>query len=188
MWSGLSPAGLRGDAFELGAKGSMPVSRVALIAALLVSSSLASCQAPAADVRQDESDVREVFERYLKSINAADLALASDTWMQSPHIVAVTPFGRFQGWDRVRDEVYIKFLQQSLTERDLQPSDVSIHVIGDSAWLAFDWAFAGKLASGQAMTSKGWESHVYQRTDRGWRIAHMHYSVPPPLPVPPPTP
>jgi ketosteroid isomerase-like protein len=108
--------------------------------------------------------------------------------MQSPDIVAVTPFGRFQGWDRVRDEVYVKFLQQSLTERDLQPSDVSIHVIGDSAWLAFDWAFAGKLANGQAMTSKGWESHVYQRTDQGWRIAHLHYSVPPPLPPSPPTP
>jgi uncharacterized protein (TIGR02246 family) len=166
----------------------MHMSRVALIVALLVSSSAASCQAPAADARQDENAVREVFERYIKSVNAADLALASDIWMQSPDIVAVTPFGRFQGWDRVRDEVYIKFLQQSLTERDLQPSDVSIHVIGDSAWLAFDWAFAGKLASGQAMTSKGWESHVYQRTDRGWRIAHMHYSVPPPLPVPPPTP
>jgi ketosteroid isomerase-like protein len=166
----------------------MNMSRVALVAALLLSSSCAACQAPAADVRQDEGAVRDVFERYIKSVNTADLALASDTWLQSPEIVAVTPFGRFQGWDRVREEVYVKFLQQSLAERDLQPSDVSIHVIGDSAWLAFDWAFKGKLATGQSMESKGWESHVYQRTDQGWRIAHLHYSVPPPLPAAPPTP
>jgi len=76
--------------------------------------------------------VREVFERYLKSVNAADLPLASEVWLQSADVVAVTPFGRFQGWDQVRDEVYIKFLQQSLTERDLQPSNVSIHTMGDS--------------------------------------------------------
>jgi hypothetical protein len=31
--------------------------------------------------------------------------------------VAITPFGRFQGWDRVREEIYIKFLQQALSER-----------------------------------------------------------------------
>lgn len=166
----------------------MNMPRVALVAALFLSSSFAACQAPAADVRQDERAVREVFERYIKSVNAADLALASDTWLQSPEIVAVTPFGRFQGWDRVREEVYVKFLQQSLAERDLQPSNVSIQMTGDSAWLAFDWTFKGKLATGQSMESKGWESHVYQRTDQGWRIAHLHYSVPPPLPPAPPTP
>ena len=128
---------------------------------------LAGCQAPASNVQQDESAVRQVFENYLKSVNAADLALGSEIWMQSPDAVAVTPFGRFQGWDQIRDEVYVKFLQQSLTERDLQPSNVSIHTMGDSAWLAFDWAFKGKMATGQPIESKGWESHVYQRTDRG---------------------
>jgi len=143
---------------------------------------LAGCQAPASNVQQDESAVRQVFENYLKSVNAADLALGSEIWMQSPDAVAVTPFGRFQGWDQIRDEVYVKFLQQSLTERDLQPSNVSIHTMGDSAWLAFDWAFKGKMATGQPIESKGWESHVYQRTDRGWKIVHLHYSVPPPPP------
>ena len=158
------------------------MTRVALAAVLVLSIAVSACQTPAADVQQDESAVREVFERYLKSVNAADLPLASEVWLQSADVVAVTPFGRFQGWDHVRDEVYIKFLQQSLTERDLQPSNVSIHTMGDSAWLAFDWVFKGKMATGQPIESKGWESHVYQRTDRGWKIVHLHYSVPPPPP------
>jgi hypothetical protein len=59
-----------------------------------------------------------VFETYIKSVNAADLTLASNVWRQSPDIVAVTPFGRFQGWDRVREEIYVKFLQQTFSERD----------------------------------------------------------------------
>ena len=164
------------------------MARVALATALVLSMALSACQTPAADVQQDESAVREVFERYLKSVNAADLPLASEIWLQSADVVAVTPFGRFQGWDQVRDEVYIKFLQQSLTARDLQPSNVSIHTMGDSAWLAFDWAFKGTMATGQPIESKGWESHVYQRTDRGWKIAHLHYSVPPPPPPVSPAP
>jgi len=163
--------------------GGMSIARVAL--ALLVSTSLAGCQAPSANVQQDESAVRQVFENYLKSVNAADLSLGSDIWMQGPDIVAVTPFGRFQGWDQVREEVYVKFLQQSLTGRDLRPGNVSIHTLGDSAWLEFDWAFKGKMATGESVESKGWESHVYQRTDKGWKIVHLHYSVPPP---PPPAP
>ena len=162
--------------------GATNMARVTLAAVLVLSISLSACQAPVADVQQDETAVREVFDRYIKSVNAADLPLGSDVWLQSADVVAVTPFGRFQGWDQVRDEVYIKFLQQSLTERDLQPSNVSIHTMGDSAWLAFDWAFKGKMATGQSFESKGWESHVYQRTDRGWKIVHLHYSVPPPPP------
>ena len=114
--------------------------------------------------------------------------LAENIWLQSPDLVVIAPFGRFQGWASVREEIYVKFLKQAFSERDLRPSNVSIQVMGDSAWLAFDWAFTAKLANGQPMASKGWESHVYRKTDQGWRIAHLHYSVPPPLPPSAPAP
>ena len=45
--------------------------------------------------------------------------------------------------------------------------------MGNSAWAVFDWDFTAKLANGQPFTSKGWESHVYEKTDRGWRISHL---------------
>ena len=166
----------------------MKMTRVALSVALAVSSLLAACQAPAADVTQDESAIRQVFDNYIKSVNAADVALSSEVWLQSPDLVVITPLGRFQGWERVRDEVYVKFLQQMFSARDLRPSNVSMHVMGNSAWLAFDWEFSAKFANGQPMESKGWESHLYQKTDQGWRIAHLHYSVPPPPPPSPSTP
>jgi ketosteroid isomerase-like protein len=158
----------------------MNMTRVALSVVLMVASCLAACQSSPADVQRDESAVREVFESYIKSVNTADVTLASAIWQQSEKLVAITPFGRFQGWDRVRDEIYIKFLQQSFSARDLRPSSVSIDVLGDSAWLAYDWTFTGKLANGQPIASKGWESQMYQKTDQGWKIVHLHYSVPPP--------
>ena len=94
----------------------------------------------------------------------------------------MTPFGRFQGWESVRENVYVNFLQKAFSERNLQPANVAIRVAGDTAWAVFDWTFTGKLADGQTITSQGWESHVYQRTRIGWVIVALHYSVPPPPP------
>jgi hypothetical protein len=64
--------------------------------------------------------------------------LAETIWLQSPDLVVIAPFGRFQGWEQVRDEVYVKFLKRAFSERDLRPSNVSMQVMGDSAWLAFE--------------------------------------------------
>src|SRR5438067_4014086 len=78
------------------------------------------------------------------------------------------------------DQERKQILQKAFLERNLQPSNLQIHVNGDSAWAVFNWTFAGKLANGQPFTSKGWESHVYQKTGAGWRIEHLHYSEQPP--------
>jgi ketosteroid isomerase-like protein len=160
----------------------MTTTQTALCVVLMTSSSLAACQAPAVGVAQDETAVRQQLEIYVKSVNAADETLASEIYAQSPDLVVVTPMGRFHGWENVRDQLYVKFLQGMFMKRDLRPSNVSVQVRGDSAWLAYDWEFAGTLADGQPTASKGWETQVYQRTDRGWRIVHLHYSVPPPPP------
>lgn len=122
------------------------------------------------------SQIQQLLDTYFQSVKTADVALASTIWLQSPDIVVVTPLGRFQGWDAVQRDLYVNFLQKAFLERDLRPSNVHIQVNGNSAWAVFDWSFTAKLANGQPFTSKGWESHVYQKTDGGWRIAHLHYS------------
>jgi len=130
----------------------------------------------------DAAAVRQVFDTYLQSVKAADVALAGNVWSAGADVIAVTPFGRFRGWENVRDAIYVNFLQKAFSERKLDPSDVAIHTAGDTAWLVFDWTFTAKMADGQPITSKGWESQVYRRTPAGWRIVALHYSVPPPPP------
>lgn len=151
-----------------------------VMAAVIAVASCAGC-ARTVDVEQEKTNVRRVLDKYLESVNKADLGIAGEIWSQTPDTSVVTPFGRFEGWEKVREGVYVNFLQ-TLTERRLQAENVGIHVDGDTAWAAFDWNFAGKLANGQQVTSKGWESHVYRKTPRGWAIVHLHYSVPPPPP------
>jgi len=138
-------------------------------------SGMLACQrAPAAD--QDRAAIQQLLDTYFQSVKTADVDLASQIWSHSSDVVVITPLGRFQGWDSVRKDLYVNFLKNSFLERNLQPSNVVIHTNGNSAWSAFNWDFTGKLANGQPMTSKGWESHVYQKTDDGWRIVHLHYS------------
>ena len=155
--------------------------RSAVLAA--IACSLAAVAAAQTDGSEtDRKNVRLLFERYVQSVNAADVALADQIWSPSADIVVVTPFGRFQGWDSVRESLYVNFLQNAFSERSLQPTNVAVRVAGDAAWSVFDWTFSGKTRDGQTITSKGWESHVYQRTRTGWKIVALHYSVPPPPP------
>jgi ketosteroid isomerase-like protein len=128
---------------------------------------------------QDRADVEHVFSKYLRSLEAADVALAAQVWLQTPDVLVVTPIGRFQGWDGVK-EIWAR-TQKEFPERKVQASNVSIVVAGDAAWLVYDFVFTAKLADGKPLLFKGWESHGYQRTADGWRIAHLHYSVPSPL-------
>lgn len=136
----------------------------------------------AASEQQDKQAVEQVYAKYLQSVNNADLTLAEQIWSHAADIVVVTPFGRFQGWDSVRRDIYVNFLQKGFAERKLEGSNVAIRVSGDTAWLVYDWTFAARTADGQSVSSKGWESHIYQRTRQGWRIVGLHYSVPPPAP------
>lgn len=152
---------------------------VVLLAAAGIAVSSSAC-ARAGDPEQARKDVRQVLDTYLQSVDKADVTLAGAVWLQRPDIVVVTPLGRSQGWENVRDNLYVGFLQKTFSERHLEPSDVVIEVAGDAAWAVFNWTFTAKLANGQPFSSKGWESHVYRKTDQGWRIAHLHYSGQPP--------
>ena len=123
---------------------------IRLIAVVSVTLVLPACNR-AADVDQEKKNVEQVFEKYLESVKTADLMLASQVWSQGQDISVVTPFGRFKGWESVRDGVYVNFLQKAFAERSLQPDNLAITVSGNTAWAVFDWTFTAKMADGQPM-------------------------------------
>jgi ketosteroid isomerase-like protein len=143
--------------------------------ALLLAVCVAGC-ASAADDEAIRAAVALKIAQYVQSVNDADPALAGSVWADSSDTSAVLPFGRFTGWSRIRDSLYAGFLQKTFTKRHLQQSNVVVRSTGDVAWVTFDWTFEATLASGEPMSSQGWESQVYHRQDGDWRIVHMHYS------------
>jgi ketosteroid isomerase-like protein len=162
--------------------GGMNVTSVIRAAVITASIVLPAAAAQRGGSEADTKSVQQVFDKYLESVKTADVAIASDAWSHRTDVIAVTPFGRFKGWQSVRDNIYVNFLQKAFSERKLEPSNVEIHTAGNAAWLVFDWSFSAKTAAGQPIATKGWESQVYQRTPEGWRIVALHYSVPPPVP------
>ena len=83
---------------------------------------------------------------------------------------------RLHGWRGVPQRLRQACVRVRSATRDSACAGHLIQVNGNAAWAIFEWSFTGKLANGQPFTSKGWESHVYEKTRDGWRIAHLHYS------------
>ncbi len=74
-------------------------------------------------------------------------------------------------------------MRDVFSERKLSCSDISIHIYKDAAWAEFNWVFVAKLRSdGSPVRTEGRETQVYQKTDRGWRLVHVHYSGMPAAP------
>jgi ketosteroid isomerase-like protein len=136
-------------------------------------------QARASD-RADEADVRaikDLIARYVKSIDAADTALAAKVWSDSPDVSFIHPRGHERGWKEVKENVYEKLMGHTFSERKLAVKDVEVKVYGEAAVATFYWDFTAKVrGDGSALKTQGRETQVYHKGGRGWALVHVHYS------------
>jgi ketosteroid isomerase-like protein len=93
----------------------------------------------------DTDAIRGVIEKYAKSIDGADTALASEIWSKFPDVSIIHPRGYERGWEGVKKNVYEKLMGATFSERKFTPRDVVVHVYGDAAWAEFSCDFAAKL-------------------------------------------
>lgn len=135
----------------------------------------ASSNAPASDATS-EADIRAVMDRYAKGVNEADENGLRELWAEPDKVSFVSPISRIRSWDEMHGFIQ-GFLKGSFTKRELKFSEVALHTAGDTAWAVFDWEFNATTTDGKPFQSRGWETQVYQKTDRGWRIRHIHYSA-----------
>jgi uncharacterized protein (TIGR02246 family) len=122
------------------------------------------------------AEVRAVLDKYVQAVNNADENLLQELW-ERESVSYVNPMQRLRSWGELQG-FWQGFLKNSFTQRDLTVNNVAVQASGDVAWVVFDWEFSGTQKDGKSTRSRGWETQVYQRTDRGWRIRHAHYSVP----------
>lgn len=123
------------------------------------------------------AEVKTVIETYAKSIDAADVTLASQIWLTESSVSFIHPRGHERGWEQVKTNFYQKTMGERFSERKLTIRDLVVQVSGDAAWAEFYWAFAAKMkADGSALNTRGRETQVLRKTEQGWRIVHVHYS------------
>src|SRR4030095_5276867 len=125
-----------------------------------------------------ESEIKALLEKYCQSVNAADTKLAAEVWSTGTDVSFIHPMGHEKGWDQIKTNFFENVMGKMFTKRDLKIKDANIHLLGDAAWVEFNWEFNAILANNQPMTTKGRETQVLKKTDKGWRIVHVHYSAP----------
>ena len=130
-----------------------------------------------AETSADSSAIRSLIEKYAKSIDAADTALAADVWLDSPDVSFIHPLGHEHGFEQIKQNVYQHLMGDTFSERKLSVHDVSVHVYGDAARAEFYWDFAAKFKKdGSPLTTHGRETQLYQKIKGRWRLVHGHYS------------
>lgn len=85
-----------------------------------------------------------MIAKYAASIDGADTRLGGEVWANSPDVTFIHPAGHEHGWEEVKRDVYEKLMGGLFSERTLSPSNIVVHVYGDSAWAEFDWHFVAK--------------------------------------------
>jgi len=125
----------------------------------------------------DSDAIRSLIEKYAKSIDGADTALAAEVWLNSPDVSFIHPLGHEHGFEQIKQNVYTHLMGDTFSERKLMVHDVSVHVYGDAAWAEFYWDFAAKFRKdGSPLTTHGRETQLYRKEQGGWRLVHVHYS------------
>ena len=130
-----------------------------------------------AEISSDGGLIRNLIEKYAKSIDGADTALAAEVWLDSPEVSFIYPLGHEHGFEQIKQNVYQHLMGDTFSERKLSVHDVSVHLYGDAAQAEFYWDFAAKFRKdGSPLTTHGRETQLYQKQDGRWRLVHVHYS------------
>jgi Xaa-Pro aminopeptidase len=125
----------------------------------------------------DGASIRSLIDKYAKSIDGADIALAAEVWLDAPDVSFIHPLGHEHGFEQIKQNVYMHLMGETFSERKLSVHDVSVHVYGDAARAEFYWDFDAKFRKdGSPLITHGRETQLYQREKGRWRLVHVHYS------------
>ena len=131
-----------------------------------------------ADEPASQADIEAVLGLYVQAVNEADYDLLRSIWISSDEVSYINPLQRLRTVEEL-EGFWQAGISGRYSERDLRPSNVSIHIAGsEAAWAIFDWEFNGVLSDGQPFHATGWETQIYRLTDHGWKIAHVQFSSP----------
>lgn len=125
----------------------------------------------------------------MQAVDDADPKLASTVFLTTQDASFISPVGEEHGWSQIADDVFVKLMGQTFSNRHLVAvGEPVIHIYGDAAVAEYDWDFQATLRSnGAPVHTSGRESQFYVKfAGKGWKLVHVHYSGP--AVAPPPNP
>ncbi len=128
---------------------------------------------------QDEEAIRQVVQKYIRSIDNCDTTLVNQIWSHNDNVSFIAPSGYYKTYNEIRDRFVIGIFGTVFKERHLISRDLKINVNGNLAWIEFSWDFnAIRVDNGQIHSTKGLETQIMQKDAAGeWKLMHVHYSA-----------
>lgn len=121
-------------------------------------------------------DVKDVIDKYIRSVETLNQNLAEQAWETSPNTTFIHPRGHEKTWARVWQNFYLNTMGV-FSERKLTMHGLQVYIHGDTAYAEFYWDFDAIFKNdGAALKSAGRENQLLVRTGKGWKISHVHYS------------
>jgi hypothetical protein len=115
-----------------------------------------------------DEEIKAVIDAYAKSIDDADINLASEIWSSSEEASFIHPRGHERGWEQVKRNFYEVTMGAWFSERKLKVHNVVIRMYRDTAWAEFYWDFVAKFRKdGSPLTTQERETQSTERTTRG---------------------
>ncbi len=115
-------------------------------------------------------------DEYVAGVETLDETRVRALWSAKQPVSFIHPRGRSGSVDEIWAEFYTHTMGRFST-RTLVPGPISVHRIGEAAWVEFTWAFDAVLAvDGSPLHTEGRETQVFALEDGEWRLVHVHYS------------
>jgi ketosteroid isomerase-like protein len=122
-----------------------------------------------------EEEVRRAHDRFYEALNRvvkSDARTMPDAWHHTDNVSTVHPMGDWvAGWDAVL--ATWEELGRSISEGEVDVSDLSIFVLGDTAYTTgvehVSFVLLGKRVEFKANTT-----NIYLRSEDGWKMVHHH--------------
>ncbi|MBI4542528.1 MAG: thermonuclease family protein [Gemmatimonadetes bacterium] len=137
------------------------------VAFLLLGAGRSSAQSP-------EEQIRAEVAGYVRTVNSGNADALAALYVNRPGVGSLGDGQIYRGWSAVAD--LIRGVYQRVGPIQMTADSVRVMPLGEDAAVAY-FRYRWVLGQGSARSVAGAMTLVFQRTPRGWRVAHDHTST-----------
>ena len=130
------------------------------------------------NLEAEKSAVKSVLDRYIASVEDADIELYAKNVAHDPDMVnfGTDASEHIVGWPALREAIEAQ--NAALSGTKITQRDVTINVSpeGRFAWATSLWDFKATMG-GQAIELPARCTWILEKREAGWKIVHFHKSV-----------
>ena len=126
----------------------------------------------------EKERIMETLNRYIAAVHTQDEEEFKKIWLDIPEATLISITTVFSGIDNINSN-FLSLIRNAYTKIDLIAESVDINLIDETtAIVIFKYhTECIKRDDGEPFGIKGLETQLMKKTDEGWKLVHVHYSM-----------